>query len=148
MSAKHLFIIGFAYTFGYLIPTIRLIQMLDTVQLYMFMASYAIRCQSCDLVFTVILSKRMLQRQLFQRTPVLYEVVVLLLAILAFYFNDHLLMVQSDAMPVPANNPNGAILYKTFSQYQFLMARFCYCFVIVGQKIFVLKELAFQKAWS
>ena len=28
------------------------------------------------------------------------------------------------------------------------MARFCYCFVIVGQKLFVLKELAFQKAWS
>jgi len=28
------------------------------------------------------------------------------------------------------------------------MARFCYCFVIVAQKIFVLKELAFQKAWS
>jgi len=29
MSAKHLGIIGFAYTFGYMIPTIRLIQMLD-----------------------------------------------------------------------------------------------------------------------
>jgi hypothetical protein len=29
MSAKHFTILGFVYTFGYMIPTIRLIQMLD-----------------------------------------------------------------------------------------------------------------------
>jgi hypothetical protein len=60
MSAKHFAIIGFAYTFGYMIPTIRLIQILDRDQLYVFMAAYAIRCLSCDLVFTILLSKMML----------------------------------------------------------------------------------------
>jgi hypothetical protein len=28
------------------------------------------------------------------------------------------------------------------------MARFCYCFVTVGQKLFMLKEMGFQKSWS
>jgi len=33
-------------------------------------------------------------------------------------------------------------------KYQFIMARFTYCFVTVAQKLFTLKELSFQKTFS
>jgi len=115
MSAKHLAIIGFAYTFGYMIPTIRLIQILDRSQLYAFMAAYAIRCQACDLVFTILLSKIMLQRKLFKKTSITSQGAAVLLAILAFYFNDHLTMKSGDSMPVLTNLKSGATQYLSIN---------------------------------
>lgn len=115
MSAKHLGIIGFAYTFGYMIPTIRLIQILDRGQLYAFMAAYAIRCLACDLVFTIVLSKMMLQRNLFKNTSKISQGTAVLLAILAFYFNDNLTMKSSDSMPVPTNLESGATQYLSIN---------------------------------
>lgn len=56
ISVKHYFVLAFIYAFGYLIPTIRLIQMKDSNELYEFIVAYAVRCLSLDLVFTPLVS--------------------------------------------------------------------------------------------
>ena len=79
------------------------------------MAAYAIRCLACDLVFTIVLSKMMLQRNLFKNTSKISQGTAVLLAILAFYFNDNLTMKSSDSMPVPTNLESGATQYLSIN---------------------------------
>lgn len=86
ISVKHYMVLAIVYSFGYLVPTIRLIQMKDGKDLYNFVVDYGVRCLSLDLLFTTLISGALIQRNMIAKENL---VVPIVLVIFAFYFNDH-----------------------------------------------------------
>ena len=85
--------------------------MKDGTDLYDFMVAYAVRCLSLDLVFTPLISGALIQRKMVKKESF---VVPILLAVFAFYFNDHVTLKPNTLMSTLDNKKQAAQAYSHY----------------------------------
>jgi len=127
-------VLSFIYCWGYFLPTVHLLS-----KGYMPFVYMAVKNVSLDLLFTMILSMSLMSRRALTKNPGTV-VLVIFLCLLAIFVQDHLMYIKDETFNHLGIDKSGKYAYEQHYIWMHYMSRFCYCFVNVGTKLFIMKE--------
>lgn len=141
LMVKHTIFLGFVYSFGYFIPTLKLFQKYNDDADYSFLAKFAFRSLSYDLIFTIIFSWALMERNMISSRPIREILTPVFLALVSVVLIELITMLAGSPVALQVEDTSIAFV-QSQNFFMILMSRFCYCFVNVASKMFQMKEQA------
>ena len=94
IDAKHSAILGFIYSFGFMIPTILMFSFTTTLD-KTFIQTFAIRSLTYDFIFTMLLSFTLIDRKIYKLRPIREFLVQIMLCLISIVLLEIIILTPN-----------------------------------------------------